>query len=308
MNAVSIATFYKVSPVKDAHKLRRDVERLAVKESLYGTFFSTYEGINTTLAGPRSGLEKLLEFLEDSYQLSGISPTWSESKDIPFKRLKVRIKDRLLPLEGNFQPLSKKSTHVEPNDWNDVIEDPNTLLIDIRNEYESRIGSFKGSLMTNTKNFTDLPRFIEKNRKIFKKKKIAMFCTGGIRCEIASSFFINEGIEGVCQLKGGILNYLAQINLADQLWKGECFVFDERVSVNRRLKKGEFQQCFGCRRPISLQDMESEEYKKGVSCPHCYDNSTKKDKERFAQRQKQIELANLRGMKHLGQSARKEKI
>ena len=210
----------------------------------------------------------------------------------------------MLPLEGDFQPLSKKSTHVEPNDWNDFIEDPNTILIDIRNDYESRIGSFKGSLMTNTGRFTDLPRFIKKNRKILKKKKIA----GGIRCEVASSFFINEDIEDVYQLRGGILNYLAKVNLADQYWRGECFVFDERVSVNRKLKKGGFEQCFGCRRPISLQDMEAEEYKKGVSCPYCYDKSTKKDKERFAQRQKQIELANMRGENHLGQSARKEKI
>ena len=305
MSSVTVVTFYKVVSIQNVHKLKREVERIAFKENLSGTFFATPQGINTTLAGNRKGLEKLISLLKDTFFIKGLEPTWSESFKTPFKRLKVRIKDKLLPLEGNFDIFDLKGNHVEPKDWNDLLEDPEAIVLDVRNEYETRIGSFKNSLIPETKHFTDLPEYIQNNREVFKNKKIAMFCTGGIRCEIASSFFMSEGFEEVYQLNGGVLNYFDKVNKEDQLWKGECFVFDERVSVNPDLEEGNFEQCFGCRRPISNEDISSKKYKKGVSCPYCYDTSSGEDKTRFAQRQKQIELAESKGLKHMGKSARK---
>lgn len=305
MSSVTVVTFYKVVSIQNVHKLKRQVERIAFKENLSGTFFATPQGINTTLAGNRKGLEKLISLLKDNFLIKGLEPTWSESFKTPFKRLKVRIKDKLLPLEGNFDIFDLEGNHVEPKDWNDLLEDPKAIVLDVRNEYETRIGSFKNSLIPETKHFTDLPEYIQNNKEVFKNKKIAMFCTGGIRCEIASSFFMSEGFEEVYQLNGGVLNYFDKVNKEDQLWKGECFVFDERVSVNPDLEEGNFEQCFGCRRPISNEDICSKKYKKGVSCPYCYDTSSDEDKTRFAQRQKQIELAESKGLKHMGKSARK---
>jgi len=305
MSSVTIVTFYKVVSIKNVNKLKREVERVAFKENLSGTFFATPQGINTTLAGKRTNLEKVLILLEETFKITNIEPTWSESFKVPFKRLKVRIKDKLLPLEGGFDIFDLKGKEVTPNEWNHYLEDPKTIVLDVRNEYETRIGTFKNSVIPETKHFTDLPEYIQNNKKLFKNKKIAMFCTGGIRCEIASSFFMSQGFEDVYQLKGGVLNYFDKINKDNNLWEGECFVFDERVSVNPDLEEGNFEQCFGCRRPISKEDMSSKKYKKGVSCPYCYDFSSKEDKTRFAQRQKQIELADSKGLKHMGQSARK---
>ena len=178
-------------------------------------------------------------------------------------------------------------------------------LIDVRNKYETDIGTFKNSVIPDTGNFIDFPEFIRGLQPKTKSKKIAMFCTGGIRCEIASSFLVKEGFNEVYQLRGGILNYLDKVDESDQLWRGDCFVFDERVSVDQSLEQGSFTQCFGCRRPLSEEDTKTQEYVKGVSCSYCYEISSDQDKERFAQRQKQIELSEQRGEKHMGVSQRK---
>ncbi len=307
MSSITIVTFYKVIEIKNVNKLKREVERLAFKQNLSGTFFATPEGVNTTLAGSRKGLEKILDLLKKDYLMDDLNPTWSQSFKEPFKRLKVRVKDKLLPLKGSFDIFNLKGNQVDPLEWNSFIEDSETVVLDVRNEYETRIGTFKNSIIPKTKNFTDLPEYIENNKTKFNGKKIAMFCTGGIRCEIASSFFMSEGFEDIYQLSGGVLNYFDKVSREDNLWEGECFVFDERVSVNPDLEEGDFEQCFGCRRPISNQDMSSIKYKKGVSCPYCYDISSDEDKSRFAQRQKQIELADSKGLRHMGQSARKSK-
>ncbi len=308
MSSITIVTFYKVIEIQNVNKLKREVERLAFKQNLSGTFFATPEGINTTLAGSRKGLEKVLDLLKKDFFMEDLNPIWSESFKEPFKRLKVRVKDQLLPLRGGFDIFNLKGKQVEPMYWNNYLEDPDSIVLDVRNDYETRIGTFKNSLIPKTKHFTDLPEYIESNKSKFNGKKIAMFCTGGIRCEIASSFFMSEGFEDIYQLRGGVLNYFDKVSRKDSLWEGECFVFDERVSVNPDLEEGNFEQCFGCRRPISNQDMSSDKYKKGVSCPYCYDISSNEDKTRFAQRQKQIELAESKGLVHLGQSARKSKI
>ena len=302
-----VVSFYQIEKIMEHERLSRDVTRYATKNSLLGTFFSTPQGINTTMSGDREALEGLIRLLDSKFNLSVFNPKWSVSEDRPFKRLRVRLKPTLLPLEGEFDPILKRGKHLEATEWNTLISDPDTIVIDVRNDYETDIGTFKNSIIPNMKDFTEFPRFIDKGTVKNKKKKIAMFCTGGIRCEIASSFMINRGFEEVYQLKGGVLNYLEKVDDDKNLWEGECFVFDERVSLDKSLNQGKYVQCFGCRRPLSENDLQSEYYQKGVSCSYCYEVSSDSDKERFAQRQKQIELAELRGHEHIGARAKQKK-
>jgi len=302
-----VVSFYQIEKIIEHERLSRDVTRYATKNSLLGTFFSTPQGINTTMSGDREALEGLIRLLDSKFNLSVFNPKWSVSEDRPFKRLRVRLKPTLLPLEGEFDPILKRGKHLEATEWNTLISDPDTIVIDVRNDYETDIGTFKNSIIPNMKDFTEFPRFIDKGTVKNKKKKIAMFCTGGIRCEIASSFMINRGFEEVYQLKGGVLNYLEKVDDDKNLWEGECFVFDERVSLDKSLNQGKYVQCFGCRRPLSEDDLQSEYYQKGVSCSYCYEVSSDSDKERFAQRQKQIELAELRGHEHMGARAKQKK-
>ena len=301
-----VVTFYQIEKIHDHEKLSRDVKRFAIKNSLLGTFFSTPQGINTTMSGDKEALEGLVQLLKSKFKLNLISPKWSISQNKPFKRLRVRLKPRLLPLEGDFDPVLKRGEHLDAREWNILISDPETLIIDVRNDYETDIGTFKNSMIPNMKDFTEFPEFVD-NEIPNNNKKVAMFCTGGIRCEIASSFMMSKGFEEVYQLNGGILNYLETVDSAENLWEGECFVFDERVSLDRALNQGKYVQCFGCRRPLSEEDLKSKNYLKGVSCSYCYDVSSDSDKERFAQRQKQIELAEARGHEHMGASAKQKK-
>ena len=301
-----VVTFYQIAYVKDPMKLSRDVERISTKEGLSGTFFSTPQGVNATLSGSLEGLNQIVHLLQNSYALN-VTPAWSVAKKNPIKRFKVKLKDKLLPLEGDFDPVISRGKHVRPDNWNELISDPDTTVVDVRNNYESNIGSFKNSLIPGTDNFIDFPDYVERNLDSVKNKKIAMFCTGGIRCEIASSYLMSKGFDEVYQLEGGVLKYLESVKVEDQLWEGECFVFDERVSVNKALEEGNFIQCFGCRRPLTQDEVNSKYYKKGVSCRFCYKESSESDKERFAQRQKQIELADQRGHKHMGVTAKQTK-
>ena len=301
-----VVTFYQIEKIHDHEKLSRDVKRFAIKNSLLGTFFSTPQGVNTTMSGDKEALEGLVQLLKSKFKLNLLSPKWSISKNKPFKRLRVRLKPRLLPLEGDFDPVLKRGEHLDAREWNILISDPETLIIDVRNDYETDIGTFKNSMIPNMKDFTEFPEFVD-NEIPNNNKKVAMFCTGGIRCEIASSFMMSKGFEEVYQLNGGILNYLETVDSAENLWEGECFVFDERVSLDRALNQGKYVQCFGCRRPLSEEDLKSKNYLKGVSCSYCYDVSSDSDKERFAQRQKQIELAEARGHEHMGASAKQKK-
>ena len=301
-----VVTFYQIEKIHDHEKLSRDVKRFAIKNSLLGTFFSTPQGINTTMSGDKEALEGLVQLLKSKFKLNLLSPKWSISQNKPFKRLRVRLKPRLLPLEGDFDPVLKRGEHLDAREWNILISDPKTLIIDVRNDYETDIGTFKNSTIPNMKDFTEFPEFVD-NEIPNNNKKVAMFCTGGIRCEIASSFMMSKGFEEVYQLNGGILNYLETVDSDENLWEGECFVFDERVSLDRALNQGKYVQCFGCRRPLSEEDLKSKNYLKGVSCSYCYDVSSDSDKERFAQRQKQIELAEARGHEHMGASAKQKK-
>ena len=302
-----VVTFYSIEKIVDHKKVGRTVERHCIKNNIVGTFFSTPQGINTTLSGKKKALIELVSLLEKKFKLIIKDETWSSSNSLPFKRLKIKCRNRLLPLKGDFDPVNVRGKHLNYQDWNKLITDPNTIILDVRNNYETEIGTFKNSIIPKMKNLTEFPHFVDKELSETKKKKIAMFCTGGIRCEIVSSFMMNQGFEDVYQLDGGILRYLKDVQ-EENLWEGECFVFDERVTVDKNLKPGSFLQCFGCRRPLSKTDLESKYYKKGVSCHQCYNISSKKDKERFSQRQLQIDLAEERGHVHMGANAKQNKI
>ena len=304
MTSHHVITFYSIERIEKNKKLGRVVERFCIKNKIVGTFFSTPQGVNTTLSGTKNSLEELIALLETKFKLKLKDQTWSESASVPFKRLKIKCRENLLPLDGNFDPVESRGKHLNASEWNDLVLDPDTIIVDVRNDYESKIGTFKDSTIPNMKNFTEFPSFVENNLKDKKAKKIAMFCTGGIRCEIASSFMIDRGFGEVYQLDGGVLKYLKEVEQDKNLWEGECFVFDERVTVNKNLERGDYYQCFGCRRPLSKIDLQSEHYIKGVSCDMCYQSSSEEDKSRFAQRQKQIELAEERGHQHMGMKAK----
>ena len=304
MTSYHVITFYSIERIENNKKLGRVVERFCIKNKIVGTFFSTPQGVNTTLSGTKKPLEELIMLLENKFKLTLKDQTWSQSESVPFKRLKIKCRENLLPSDGNFDPVESRGKHLNASEWNDLVLDPDTIIVDVRNDYESKIGSFKDSTIPNMKNFTEFPSFVENNLKDKKDKKIAMFCTGGIRCEIASSFMIDRGFGEVYQLDGGVLKYLKEVKQDKNLWEGECFVFDERVTVNKNLERGDYYQCFGCRRPLSKIDLQSEHYIKGVSCHMCYQSSSEEDKSRFAQRQKQIELAEERGHQHMGMKAK----
>ena len=299
-----VITFYSIEQIENNKKLGRVIERFCIKNKIVGTFFSTPQGVNTTLSGTKNSLEELIKLLEKKFKLTLKDQTWSLSANVPFKRLKIKCRENLLPLDGDFDPVESRGRHLNATEWNDLVLDPDTLVIDVRNDYETKIGTFQESTIPNMKNFTEFPSFVQNNLSDKKDKKIAMFCTGGIRCEIASSFMINEGFDEVYQLDGGVLRYLKEVEEDKNLWEGDCFVFDERVTVNKNLERGDYYQCFGCRRPLSKIDLQSDHYVKGVSCHMCYQSSSEEDKSRFAQRQKQIELAEQRGHQHMGMKAK----
>ena len=253
--------FTLLKKIEDYLKVGRSVERFCTKRKIVGTFFSTSQGINTTLSGRKIDLEELISMLDTKFNFKLQDLTWSITKAEPFKRLKIKCREKLLPLEGDFDPTETRGKHLNYSEWNSIISDPDTIVIDVRNDYETEIGTFKNSLIPNMKNLTEFPDFVESKLSKDKKKKIAMFCTGGIRCEIASSFMIEKGFKDVNQLDGGILRYLKD-SKDENLWQGECFVFDERVTVNSNLEPGEYYQCFGCRRPLSEIDLKSEYYEK----------------------------------------------
>ena len=299
-----VITFYSIEQIENNKKLGRVIERFCIKNKIVGTFFSTPQGVNTTLSGTKNSLEELIKLLEKKFKLTLKDQTWSLSASVPFKRLKIKCRENLLPLDGDFDPVESRGRHLDATEWNDLVLDPDTLVIDVRNDYETKLGTFQESTIPNMKNFTEFPSFVQNNLSDKKDKKIAMFCTGGIRCEIASSFMINEGFDEVYQLDGGVLKYLKEVEEDKNLWEGECFVFDERVTVNKNLERGDYYQCFGCRRPLSKIDLQSDHYVKGVSCHMCYQSSSEEDKSRFAQRQKQIELAEQRGHQHMGMKAK----
>ena len=309
MSKIIVAALYKFAKLPDYRELQPGLLAHCIESGLYGTLLLADEGINGTVAGSRAGIDALICYLKSDIRLADLEHKESCADEMPFTRIKVKLKKEIVTLGvPGINPNNKVGTYVAPEDWNALISDPDVILIDTRNGYECDIGTFRRAIDPHTTNFREFPAFIQKNFNPDKHKKIAMFCTGGIRCEKASSLMVEQGFEQVYHLQGGILKYLEKIPPAESLWAGECFVFDQRISVGHGLKVGDFEQCHGCRHPVSPEDKKSAHYVTGVSCPHCYENLTEEKRMRFSERQKQSELARTKGLDHIGgvQKSRKE--
>ena len=291
--------FYKFIKIKSLKKNKVLLYEVLKKKNIRGTIIIANEGINATISGKSNNLKSTITKIKKILNFKKFdSENISKSKFQPFHKPKVKIKKEVVPMGFTLSLKSKKIDHVDPKKWNKLINNKETLVLDSRKPFEYKVGTFKRSVNPNVNNFREFPKYLD---KLDKKKKIAMFCTGGIRCEKASVFLEKKGFKNVYQLKGGILNYLKNIRKKDSLWKGECFVFDNRISVKHKLAIGTFLMCSGCRNPISQKDKKSRKYEEGVSCPNCHDNLTKTQKDRFRMRQKQINLAKKSGSKHIFQ-------
>lgn len=296
-----IAALYQFTALPDYKALQPSLLKICELLEIKGTILLAREGINGTISGTHEAIDELLEFLREDPRLSDLEAKFSEAESAPFYRMKVRLKKEIVTMGvDDIDPNKVVGTYVDPADWNELISDPDTILIDTRNDYEVEIGTFKGAVNPKTKTFRDFPNWVEENRETISKPKVAMFCTGGIRCEKASAFMKQNGFEDVYHLKGGILKYLETQPEEESLWGGECFVFDQRVAVRHNLEQGQYDQCFACRHPITEEDKQSPLYIKGVACPRCHADMSEDQKARFAERQKQIELAKSRGETHIG--------
>ncbi len=298
---IIVTTLYKFAPFPNVSALKPPLLEACVDAGLTGTLILAEEGINGTIAGSRQGIDAVLDRIR---LLSGCRD-WkhqeSIAEDHPFLRMKVRLKKEIVTMGvPGIDPATDAGIYVEPVDWNDLMADPDVVVIDTRNDYEVGIGSFRGAIDPKTKSFSEFPHWFRSNRSEFARSKFAMFCTGGIRCEKATAFLKQEGIEQVYHLRGGILNYLGSIPERDTLWEGECFVFDRRVSVGHGLTRGTHELCYACRRPIDASGKASNKYSPGVSCANCYDQLSEDRKQGFQERQRQIERSRRRGGCHLG--------
>jgi UPF0176 protein len=301
MTDIVVAALYKFVSLDDFPELREPLLDTCLAAGVCGTLLLAREGINGTIAGPRQGIDRVLGWLRADPRMADLEHKESVDDHMPFYRMKVKLKNEIVTLGiPGIDPSRTVGTYVKPAQWNELISDPEVVLIDTRNQYEYGIGTFRGAVDPGTTSFREFPEYVRTHLDPRKQKKVAMFCTGGIRCEKASAFMLQEGFEEVYHLRGGILKYLEEVPQEDSLWQGECFVFDNRVAVNHRLEKGRYDQCFGCRHPITGQDKLSDKYQQGVCCPRCFDLLTPDQASRFAERQKQIELANARGEVHVG--------
>ncbi len=308
MKQVAVLSLYKFETIKDTRQFKEKLLPRCVSLDIKGTFIIASEGINGTVAGEERSINSIAGFLKNEMQLGSIECKYSYDRKMPFYRMKVKIKDELVPLGvENLDLKDQTGTYVSPADWNRLIEDPYTLLIDVRNDYEVDIGTFKNALNPKTRNFREFSAFTKERLDPEKHSKVALFCTGGIRCEKASSYMLREGFSNVYQLRGGILKYLEEIPKDESSWEGECFVFDNRTSVNHDLANGTYDLCHNCRYPVSSEDKRSEHYEEGVSCPRCFDKITVKRRRSLEERNRQIKLAKLRDQQHLGVNQRARK-
>ena len=293
-----ISGFYKFKKIVNIKKNKRILQTYFFKKNIRGTIIISTEGINGSISGNKQSLQFIVNKIKATFKFKNFdSINSSVSKLQPFHRGKIKIKKEVVPL--GLKVIKRRiKNHVDPMKWNQLIENKNTFLIDVRKPFEHKVGTFRGSINPNIDNFRGFPNYL---KNLDKNKNIAMFCTGGVRCEKASFFLEKKGFKNVYQLKGGIINYLKKINKNKTLWKGECYVFDNRVSIKHGLINGSFSMCSGCRKPISVNDKRSEKYEEGVSCPNCHDYLKDSQKERFRMRQKQINLAKKLGKKHIFQ-------
>jgi UPF0176 protein len=304
LTTIVVAALYKFAKLPDYRAMQPPLLEMCLSNGIYGTLLLAEEGINGTVAGSRASIDALIDFLKSDPRLADLEHKESYTDEVPFVRMKVRLKKEIVTLGvPGINPNNVVGTYVAPEDWNALISDPDVILLDTRNGYECDIGSFRGAMDPGTVTFREFPSYVSKHLNPERHKKVAMFCTGGIRCEKASAFMLKQGFEQVYHLKGGILKYLEKITPAESLWEGECFVFDQRISVGHGLKVGEYDQCHGCRHPVSKQDKKSAQYVEGVSCPHCFSDQSEEKRARFAERQRQTELAKQRGRRHIGVAA-----
>ena len=285
--------------------LREPLLQFCVSRHIKGTLLLADEGINGTIAGPGKSILELLNYLktdplfEGKFKDLGHKESWSDKH--PFYRMKVKLKKEIVTLGiPGVSPTKVVGKYVKPQDWNTIISDPEVVLIDTRNDYECMIGSFKNAINPKTMTFREFPEFVKTHFDPKKHKKVAMFCTGGIRCEKASSLMVSEGFNDVYHLEGGILKYLEEVKPEESLWQGECFVFDQRVTIKHGLEVGDYDQCFACRNPLSVDDTKSDKYTPGISCHRCYNQHTPKKLKALTERQKQVVLAKIRGGGHIG--------
>ena len=295
----TVLGFYKFKKLDLLNKKKIFLQNLFIENDIKGTLILSKEGINGTISGMSVNISCVSKQIKTFLKFSKFdSENLSKSNFQPFHKPKVKIKKEVVPMGLKITPRVKKDNHLTPTKWNNLIKNKNTLVLDARKPFEHEVGTFKKAVNPKVKHFREFPKYLN---KLDKKKPVAMFCTGGIRCEKASVYLNQKGFKNVFQLKGGILNYLKKTNKKNSLWKGECFVFDNRVSVKHNLSVGSYSICSGCRNPISLNDKKSKKYENGVSCPRCYDTLTNTQKSRFRMRQKQIMLAKKVGRKHIFQ-------
>jgi len=299
-----ISTFYKFLVLENYHELKIKFDKSLSKTNIKGTILLANEGINGTIAGSESDLKKFFLYMDKFSQFKDINPKFSSSNKNPFLRMKVRLKKEIVTIGiPEVSPSNLVGKYLNVEEWNEFLNESDSMIIDTRNDYEVSIGTFKNSINPKIKSFRNFPNWVQKNlidKKVSKKSKIGMFCTGGIRCEKSTSYLKQLGFENVFHLDGGILKYLENVKSDQNEWKGECFVFDYRVSLNDSLEKGEYDMCYACRMPLNKENKKNKHYLKGQSCEYCYDQTTIKQKKRFNEREKQIKLSKVKNLKHLG--------
>jgi UPF0176 protein len=301
MTKVIVAALYHFTKFSDYKKLQDPLRKICNSEGIKGSLLIAYEGINGTISGSRSGIDAVLKHIRSMPGCSDLEHKESFASEIPFKRMKVKLKKEIVTMgQPHIDPTLNVGNYIEPSDWNNLISQDDVIVIDTRNDYEVAIGSFDGAIDPETKSFGEFPEWWEENRSKYQDKRVAMFCTGGIRCEKSTNFLLNEGVKDVYHLKGGILKYLEEVPKKNSKWNGECFVFDSRVSVKHGLEEGIYNLCYACRMPLAPDDFKKEEFEKGVSCHLCIDSNDDERKERFRERQYQVELADKRGKHHIG--------
>ena len=302
--STQVAALYRFVRLEDYENLRGPLLAFCEARGIRGTLLLAEEGINGTIAGTAQAISEVLAYLKKDDRLADLECKFSYNTDRPFLRMKVKLKKEIVTMgRPGIDPNQCVGRYASPEQWNTLVDDPECLVIDTRNDYEVEIGTFQGAINPNTTSFREFPEWVEKNLDPSKHKKVAMFCTGGIRCEKSTSLLVSMGFEDVWHLQGGILNYLEKTPVEQTRWDGECFVFDSRVSVDHDLEKGSYDQCYACRFPIDDAQKASDLYVPGVSCPRCHDAHSDQQKERFTERQKQIALAKARGEAHIGADA-----
>jgi UPF0176 protein len=286
-----VAAFYKFTKLPDFAEMQNPLLSFCLNQAIKGTILLAEEGINGTIAGSRQGIDTVLAYLRSDSRLLDLEHKESLTEEEPFERMKVRLKKEIVTLGlPEISPIQQVGTYVSPKDWNAIASDPDVIIIDTRNDYEVKIGTFKNAVNPNTQSFRDFPEYVRQNLDPQKHKKVAMFCTGGIRCEKASAFMLSQGFPEVYHLKGGILKYLEEVPQEASIWEGECFVFDERIAVQHGLEQGTYDMCVGCGHPIDGEDKLSPHYEADICCPYCYETLTEEKRGRLEEKKRQMGL------------------